>query len=190
MLQKNLNELLVNLILSFVGAERCWRVILSKYLLWLEFSRAAQEVPDRFPKRLNEGATKANTRDCGAPLLMANQAWARGNGPPRANVAEQESKQTRATPAWWGIGGHTPGLSALPAPAASELLPSRWICGLRICLTGARGIPGSFSPAPMLQRERTTWDQSWAGFWRGPISWLLSQKEKTKYQISTCICGI
>lgn len=43
-----------------------------------------------------------------------------------------ENKQTGVTPAWWGTGGHTSPLSACPAPAAAELLPSRWICGLRI----------------------------------------------------------
>ena len=64
--------------------------------------------------------------------MIAYEAGAHGNGPPLTKAAEQESKQTRVTPAWWGTGGHTSRLSALPAPAASELLPSRWICGLRI----------------------------------------------------------
>ena len=78
-----------------------------------------------------EAAAEANTgRDWRPPMVMAEEAGAYGDSPPLDKAAEQENKQTRVTPAWWGTGGHTSCLSASPAPAASELLPSRWICGL------------------------------------------------------------
>lgn len=102
------------------------------------------------------------------PAATAQEAGARGNGPPLAKAAEREGKQTRATPAWWGIGGHRPRsltsqrlvlVSRCPADGCVDL--GSWESqGESWCLRDARDTPGFFSLAPNLAFPQSSTEEA------------------------------
>lgn len=102
------------------------------------------------------------------PAATAQEAGARGNGPPLAKAAEWEGKQTRATPAWWGIGGHRPRsltsqrlvlVSRCPADGCVDL--GSWESqGESWCLRDARDTPGFFSLAPKLAFPQSSTEEA------------------------------
>ena len=127
MLQKTLNKLLgqpdIKLLAvdALSGAERCWRVILSKYLLWLEFSRAAREVPGHLPERLNEGATKANTGGTGELPCW----WPTRQEPVEtALLGPKWLSRKISKPGWRQLGGELAGTRLVSLPSRLLLLLS------------------------------------------------------------------
>lgn len=137
----------------------------------MQFSRAAQEEPDHPLAAPSRGQRKLQMQTQGSsrtPAATAQEAGACGNGPPLAKAAEREGKQTRATPAWWGIGGHRPRsltsqrlvlVSRCPADGCVDL--GSWESqGESWCLRDARDTPGFFSLAPKLAFPQSSTEEA------------------------------